>query len=79
MVEKLMTTSEAADWLSERGVARTPKTLESLRVRGGRMSPPFRRVGRAVRYAEGDLRGWLQTVVSAPHCSTSEADAREIA
>ena len=76
---KLMTTSEAALWLTERGLGRTEKTLESLRVRGGRMSPPFRRVGRAVRYSEADLRDWLESVVSAPHQSTTTADAEAVA
>jgi hypothetical protein len=72
MTERLLTTAEAAAWLSDRGVSRTLKTLEALRVRGGKMAPPFRRVGRSVRYAEGDLTEWLQEVTSAPIRSTSQ-------
>jgi hypothetical protein len=72
MFHKLFTTPEAADWLTSRGLPRTAKTLEALRVRGGLMAPPFRRLGRTIRYAEPDLEGWLADITSAPMRSTSE-------
>jgi hypothetical protein len=76
---KLLTTVETAAWLSERGVSRTAKTLEATRVRGGRMAPPFRKIGRAVRYAEADLAEWLAGITSAPFNSTTQAKAGGVA
>ncbi len=47
----LMRTTEAAKWL---GVS--PSFLEKARVTGG--GPAFIKLGRAVAYAEADLRAW---------------------
>jgi hypothetical protein len=75
MTDRLLTTDETAAWLSERGVGRTVKTLEAMRVRGGRMAPPFRKIGRAVRYAETDLAAWLEEITSPAFNSTTQAKA----
>lgn len=72
-IGRLMTTPEASDWLTARGLPRTTSTLEALRTRGGGMAPPFRKLGRAIRYAEADLEEWLGQIVSGPLRSTSEA------
>ena len=72
----LLTTEEAAAWLTARGLPRTVKTLEALRVRGGKMAPPFRRFGRTVRYLETELQAWAEALISAPMNSTSEGGAR---
>jgi hypothetical protein len=76
---KLLDTNEAAAWLTARGIKRTPKTLEVQRVRGGPMAPPFRKVGRAVRYAESDLTGWLAEITSPAFHSTTQAKAGGVA
>ena len=36
----------------------SPRTLEKWRVTGG--GPPYRKLGRLVRYDEGDLEAWLE-------------------
>ena len=73
MNSRLLTTAETAAWFTERGVPRTIKTLEAMRVRGGDMAPPFRKFGRTVRYAEEDLESWFEYTLSQPVCSTTEA------
>jgi hypothetical protein len=71
--EKLHTTPEAAAFLAERNSpVKTTSTLEAMRTRGG--GPAFRRLGRAVRYAECDLLAWLEQIMSGPLHSTTEAD-----
>jgi len=70
---RLLTTDEASRWLMDRGIPRTRKTLEAGRVRGCSSTPPFRRVGRSVRYAEADLLSWIDSVLTEPLRSTSEA------
>ena len=72
MHTKLLTTPEAAKWLTDRGLPRTEATLEALRTRGGPMAPPFRRFGRTVRYDEGDLIAWIESILTGPLHSTSE-------
>lgn len=47
-----MTTGETADYLNI-----SPATLETWRCRGG--GPPFRKLGRAVRYLKTDVDEWL--------------------
>lgn len=48
---RYFTNSEAAEYLRL-----SPRTLEKLRVIGG--GPRFRKFGRRVRYALGDLEAW---------------------
>lgn len=48
---RYLTNSEAADYLRL-----SPRTLEKLRVLGG--GPRFRKFGRRVLYAAGDLEAW---------------------
>ena len=51
--EKLLTEKQVADQL---GISN--RTLQAWRYRGGH-TPPFLKVGRAVRYRPGDVRSWL--------------------
>lgn len=49
---------EAADYLGL-----TPATLRKSRstgLLGGRLAPPFRKIGRSVRYPIAELEAWLQ-------------------
>ena len=69
--EALLDTIEAARFLRERGIPRSPSTLTRLRCVGG-VAPPFRKLGRSVRYDPADLRQWIAEVVSGPKRTTSE-------
>jgi excisionase family DNA binding protein len=62
----LLTEVQAAEYL-----ALSVRTLQAWRVRGG--SPPYQKIGRAVRYSRRALIAWADahTVTS-----TTEADAR---
>lgn len=68
MTEKLFDTGETAKIL---GLAR--QTLDVWRVRG--RGPRFIKVGRAVRYRESDLQGYLDGLES--FSSTAESGAGE--
>jgi predicted DNA-binding transcriptional regulator AlpA len=62
-----LTTAEAASL-----VRKSPKTLETLRVRGG--GPPFRKLGGSVRYIESELIAWANG--AGPMTSTAQYKAR---
>ncbi|GAB5457607.1 MAG: hypothetical protein Hens3KO_06370 [Henriciella sp.] len=51
-ISPLLSTKEAADL-----VCLSPRTLETLRVRGG--GPEFVRLGRAIRYRPEALQAWI--------------------
>lgn len=59
----LLTEKQAAQLLSV-----GDKCLQAWRVRGG--GPPYHKVGRLIRYREGDLLSWLE---SRRRQTTSEA------
>lgn len=66
-----MTTEEAAEYLTQRGVEFKAKTLANQRIKGGGI--PFLKLGRRVRYRQEDIDAWLE---SAPLLtSTSETKA----
>ena len=52
MPRRLMTTAQAADYLTV-----TVAALRAWRVRGG--GPPWIKLGQAVRYDQNDLDAWL--------------------
>lgn len=62
---RLLTVREAAAWLSV-----SKSLLDKLRVTGG--GPRARYLGRAVRYAVGDLDAWA---AERAHASTTARDA----
>jgi hypothetical protein len=63
----------AAQALTAAGFPVSPATLATKATRGG--GPPFQRFGRVPLYRWGDCLDWAQSRLSAPMCSTSEADA----
>jgi hypothetical protein len=69
--EPLLDTAGAAEYLTSLGISRSPATLVRQRSTGG-LTPPFRSVGRSIRYSPSDLRAWVSAVVSAPRRSTSD-------
>jgi hypothetical protein len=72
-MERLLDTATAAQWLTAHGVHRTEKTLRKLRCIGG--GPKFRRLNGKPFYIEPDLTEWVESRLTAPMRSTSEADA----
>jgi hypothetical protein len=72
-MEPLLDTTAAAGWLTAHGVRRAPKTLRKLRCIGG--GPSYRYFGGRPYYTERDLVAWIESRLTAPMRSTSEADA----
>jgi hypothetical protein len=61
---------QAVEFINRRGVPMTPSHLAKLRVTGN--GPAFRKFGRVVRYAEGDLLQWIEDRLTPLVRSTSE-------
>ena len=59
--------------LTKAGYPIKSKTLATMATRGG--GPPYRLFGRRALYRWGDSLQWAQRRLSAPRCTTSEADA----
>lgn len=60
--EPLLTEIQAAELLNL-----STRTLQAWRIKGG--GPRFLKLGRAIRYRQADLNGWLETRALA-HTST---------
>jgi len=74
-MNRLYDTAAAVEWLAAHGVTRSPLTMRKLRVTGG--GPSFRRLGGGrPYYTEDALVAWIESRLSPPYASTSEADAR---
>jgi hypothetical protein len=71
--DALLTREGTAAALTASGFPVKPKTLATKATRGG--GPPFMSFGARVLYRWGDALTWAQGRLSAPRCSTSEADA----
>lgn len=69
--QRYFSRSEAADFISERGLPGTKNTLQKYATVGG--GPAYRRFGNRTVYTAADLEAWIQSKLSAPRCSTSEA------
>lgn len=52
--EPLLTEIQAAEFLNL-----STRTLQAWRIKGG--GPCFLKLGRAIRYRQADLNGWLET------------------
>ena len=65
-----------AEALTEAGFPTAEKTLATKAVRGG--GPPYQTYGRTVLYRWGDALAWAEGRLSAPRCSTAEADAQRL-
>lgn len=61
--------------LEEFGIKRAPGTLAKARCWGGD-APEFRRLGRAVYYAEADLRAWAERSLGTSFRNTSDTKGR---
>jgi len=63
--------SEAADYLTERGLPITKSTLQKLACTGG--GPTYRIWGNRAVYATEDLDSYAEAKLTPPRKSTSEA------
>jgi hypothetical protein len=70
-LDRLYETEAASQWLNERGIRRSPKTLRKLRCVGG--GPRFRYLNRKPYYTEPDLVDWVENGLTERFSSTSEA------
>jgi hypothetical protein len=70
-MDVLFDTNAAAQWLCAYGVRRTPATLRKLRCIGG--GPHYRLFNAKPYYTESDLIAWIESRLTAPMGSTSEA------
>jgi len=71
--KKLLFPPEASDYLRERGVRRSVRTLAKLRCLGG--GPRFHKCGRNVAYATVDLDAYVEGFVGRAFASTAEYQA----
>ena len=72
-MDRLYDTRAAAQWLTDRGIRRSAKTLRKLRCVGG--GPRFRYLNRKPYYTEPDLVDWVEAGLSESLGSTSEIGA----
>jgi hypothetical protein len=68
--QHFLTRTEAAEFLTERGLSTAKTTLDTLAVRGG--GPRFVYWGRKPLYTEAGLLEWAADRLSSPVSSTSE-------
>jgi hypothetical protein len=73
---RLFDTVAAAEWLTMRGVRRSPNTLRKLRCTGG--GPAYRTLNGKPYYTEDNLAEWIRARLSRPIGSTSEADVADL-
>lgn len=72
MSEKHRRPEASVQFLKEEyGIETTVGTLAKARCTGGD-TPPFRKVGRAIYYAESDLRAWAEKVLGPSFRNTSD-------
>jgi hypothetical protein len=72
---RLFATPSVSEWLTQRGVRRTPNTLRKLRCTGG--GPTYRKLNGKPYYTEDDLADWIWSRLSGPIRSTSETYSTE--
>jgi hypothetical protein len=75
--DALLRRKATAEALTALGYPVSDKTLATKATRGG--GPPYRSFGRTPLYRWGDALSWAESRLSAPRCSTSEADAQHAA
>jgi hypothetical protein len=71
MQQVFRTAEQASQYLAEKGIKRSPKTLSKYRCVGG--GPSFRYFGRTPLYDDPGLDRWVEEQLSAPKRSTSDA------
>lgn len=64
---------EAADYLTSRGLRVSKNTLQKWVTTGG--GPTYQRFGLRAVYTRQNLDAWADAKLSAPRCSTSQAQA----
>lgn len=67
--EKFLDRSEAAEYVTERGLKTSRNTLQKYATVGG--GPTYRRFGKRAVYTATDLDAWIASKLSAPRCSSS--------
>ncbi len=70
-IEKYHDRKEAEAYLAERGLSITKNTLQKYATTGG--GPAYRKFGNRVVYTTADLDAWIESKLSGPRTSTSEA------
>jgi hypothetical protein len=63
--------SEAADYLTSKGLRVSKNTLGKFATTGG--GPVYQRFGLRAVYTRQNLDAWADAKLSAPRCSTSQA------
>ena len=76
-LDTLLRRSPTAQALTALGYPCSDKTLATKATRGG--GPPYRLFGRVPLYRWGDAIAWAEGKMSAPRCSTSDADNHQAA
>jgi hypothetical protein len=71
MTKRFLNRSEAADYIQSLGLRCTRLSLEKLASIGG--GPDFQKFGNRVVYTAAGLDKWVESRLSAPRASTSEA------
>lgn len=61
--------SQAADYLTQKGLRITKNTLGKMATTGG--GPVYQRFGLRAVYTRANLDAWADAKLSAPRCSTS--------
>lgn len=62
--DRFLDRSEAAEYLTSRGLRFSKNTLQKLVTTGG--GPAYRRFGNRAVYAREDLDAWIESKLSAP-------------
>lgn len=62
--------SQAADYLTQKGLRITKNTLGKMATTGG--GPVYQRFGLRAVYTRQNLDAWADAKLSAPRCSTSQ-------
>lgn len=71
ILERYRSRREAADYLTAKGLPTSWRTLQKLATVGG--GPLYRIYGRVAVYTDPDLDSYVESKLSAPRRSTSEA------
>ena len=73
MKTQYRTRSEAAEYLTDRGLPVSKATLQKMATTGG--GPVYQIFGNRALYTEANLDAWADQKLSAPRRSTSDVEA----
>lgn len=71
MENRYLDRTEAAEYLTARGLRVSKNTLQKWATTGG--GPAYRRFGLRAVYQQADLDAWAEAKLSAPRCSSVAA------